>query len=141
MRVSRRNNKMRQRHLLNRARALRKEMTDAERLLWRHLRNNKLGVKFRRQEVIGSYIVDFVSYAKKLIIEVDGGQHLDSEYDKKREEVLKGLGFRMLRFWNNEVLGNTDGVMEKIWEEANSPSHKGRGKRRGGSPPTRGGEK
>lgn len=102
------------------ARQLRKNMTDAERRLWQHLRSKQtLGYKFRRQEPIGSYIVDFVCYEKKLIIEVDGGQHLEkqAEYDKARDAWLKEQGFTVLRFWNNHVLGNTDGVLLRIEHE------------------------
>ncbi len=100
--------------LVDRARELRKSMTDAERLLWKHLRRKNLGVKFRRQEPIVPYIVDFVCHQKKLIIEIDGGQHAMSELDKRREQYLMGKGYRVLRFWNNEVLRNIDGVLEVI---------------------------
>ncbi|MBI4743833.1 MAG: endonuclease domain-containing protein [Actinobacteria bacterium] len=95
---------------------LRKNLTDAERLLWRHLRAKQLeGMKFRRQEPIGKYIVDFVCFEKKVIIEVDGGQHSEeTEKDNERDEWFKIQGFKVLRFWNNEVLTNTEGVLEAI---------------------------
>lgn len=96
------------------AKALRKRSTDVERLLWRHLRAKQLkGLKFRRQQPIGRYVVDFVCFEKQVIIEVDGGQHT-AEVDRGRDEWLKGQGFRVLRFWNNEVLTNTQGVLEVI---------------------------
>ncbi len=96
-------------------------MTEAEKLLWSRLRNNQIGVKFRRQQPIGKYIVDFVTFEKKLIIEIDGGQHLDYLPDKKRDLYLMNAGFGVLRFWNNEVLGNIEGVVEVIAREV-SPS-------------------
>ena len=98
------------------AKKLRKNMTDAERLLWRHLRNRELGgYKFRRQRPIGPYIVDFVCLEKKLVIEVDGGQHAGQvELDAKRSDYLKEKGYRILRFWNNEVLTETESVLTVI---------------------------
>ena len=98
------------------ARKLRKNLTDAEKHLWYVLRVNNLGFKFRRQALIGKYIVDFVCYEKKLIIELDGGLHYGSADDKTRDEWLKSQGFKILRFWNNEVLENRDGVLLKIIE-------------------------
>jgi very-short-patch-repair endonuclease len=89
-------------------------MTDAEFELWKHLKNKQLGVRFRRQSPIGNYIVDFVSFEAKLVIEVDGGQHAESTKDGSRDKYLKSQGFRVLRFWNNEVLGNIEGVLDKI---------------------------
>jgi len=91
-------------------------MTDAERLLWRHLRNRELGgYKFRRQRPIGPYIVDFVCLEKKIVIEVDGGQHAGQvELDSKRSDYLKEKGYRVLRFWNNEVLQATESVLTVI---------------------------
>jgi len=95
------------------------------------LRNENLGVRFRRQAVIGVYIVDFVCFEKQLIIEIDGGQHGNSENDKIRDRWLKTEGFEVLRFWNHDVLGNRDGVLEKIMERLNfplpNPPHKGEG--------------
>jgi len=98
------------------ARDLRRDMTDAERLLWRYLRRRQLaGRKFRRQHPVGKYIVDFVCIKEGLIVEVDGGQHADrEEQDAARTVWLEGQGFRVLRFWNNEVLANIEGVREVI---------------------------
>ena len=88
------------------AKALRKRLTDTERLLWRHLRAKQLeGLKFRRQEPIGRYIVDFVCHEKRIVIEVDGGQHsTDKNRDAERDKWLNKQGYKVLRFWNNEVL-------------------------------------
>jgi len=100
--------------IIKTAKTLRKRSTDVEMFMWRHLRAKQLkGLKFRRQQPIGSYIVDFVCFEKKVIIEVDGGQH-SVETDKERDEWLKSQGFKVLRFWNNEVLTNTQGVLEVI---------------------------
>jgi very-short-patch-repair endonuclease len=97
------------------ARKLRKNQTEAEKKLWSKLRREKLkGVKFRRQQPIGDYIVDFVTFEINLVIEVDGGQHQENEEDELRDEWLKQEGFSVLRFWNNDVLHNTDGVLKKI---------------------------
>ena len=102
--------------LLARARAMRHEASDAERMLWRHLRARRLaGFKFRRQEVIGPYIVDLVCFHARLIIEADGGQHAEQQvYDQQRSAALAARGYRVLRFWNNEVLNDIDGVLERI---------------------------
>ena len=91
-------------------------MTDAEKRLWSRLRSGGLdGVRFRRQAPIGRYFADFVCYERKLIIEVDGGQHaLDVERDKARTRWLESQGFHVVRFWNNDVLANTDGVLMEI---------------------------
>ena len=91
-------------------------MTDAERLLWQHLRNRELGgYKFRRQRPVGPYIVDFVCLEKKLVIEVDGGQHAGQvELDAKRSGYLDDKGYRVMRFWNNEVLTETESVLTVI---------------------------
>jgi very-short-patch-repair endonuclease len=101
---------------LARARDLRRRQTDAERLLWRHLRAGQVaGAKFRRQEPIGAFVVDFCCFDPKLIVEVDGGQHVEqSDADAQRSASLERCGFRIVRFWNNEVLANVDGVMERI---------------------------
>ena len=98
------------------ARTLRKNMTDAERLLWYNLRDRRLnGYKFRRQYPIGSFIVDFVCVERKLIIEVDGGQHnWNKDKDANRTEYLEEKGYRVLRFWNNEVLHKTESVLNVI---------------------------
>lgn len=96
---------------------LKAEMTDAEKLLWSKIRRKQLnGVKFCRQKIVGNYIVDFLSFDKKLIIELDGGQHADQvEYDKKRTAFLEQQGFTVIRFWNTEVLLETDSVLEQLW--------------------------
>ena len=102
------------------ARELRHKPTDAETRLWLKLREINLdGTKFRRQHPFGKYVVDFVSLPKKLIIEVDGSQHIEKknfEHDAKRTMWLDGQGFRVLRFWDNDVLQNTDAVVSKIFE-------------------------
>jgi very-short-patch-repair endonuclease len=100
--------------LTQNARALRQNMTDAERRLWRELRRDSLGVKFRRQIPIGSYIVDFACLQRRLIIEVDGGQHLESPEDLQRDAWLRNQGYRVLRFWNHDVLRNLEGVLAVI---------------------------
>jgi very-short-patch-repair endonuclease len=99
-----------------RARALRTAPTDAESLLWYHLRDRRLaGHKFRRQRPVGPYFADFACLEAKLVIELDGGQHVDAtEYDQRRTELMKAEGFRVLRFWNNEVLAQTEAVLETI---------------------------
>jgi|GEM_PF-341515 len=140
-----------------RARELRQRQTDAERALWARLKGRQLkGVKFRRQQPLGPYIVDFVSFEEKMVIEVDGGQHnvysspsplpspVEGEgasspegeppsafpssvkgeggrRDEEREAWLKERGYRVLRFWNNEVLTNIEGVLERIGESLSSP--------------------
>ena len=94
-----------------RAIALRKELTPAERKLWAVIRNDQLGVNFRRQHAIGNYIPDFVCIEKKLIIELDGSQHIEQEeYDKERTQYLESQGYKVIRFWNNEVMNNIEGV-------------------------------
>ena len=112
---------MNQRNVAN-AKALRSNQTDAESLLWRHFRAHRLaGAKFRRQQTIGPYIVDFVCFDKRLIIEVDGGQHLESDRDMRRDAWLVEQGFSILRFWNNEVFQNTEGVLERILQAITAP--------------------
>jgi len=97
---------------------LRRDQTDAERRLWSYLRLGQLdGFKFRRQFPIGDFIVDFCCRERKLIVEVDGGQHdLERAKDLKREQLLGAQGYRVLRFWNNEVLNGTESVLGKIRE-------------------------
>ena len=99
-----------------RARALRKELTLAEHKLWAYLRGNKLkGVSFRRQHAIGHFIVDFCAIKQKLIIELDGSQHLEQEdYDTERTAFLESKGYRVLRFWNNDVMNDIQGVLRAI---------------------------
>lgn len=99
---------------VKRARALRKAPTDAETLLWSHLRNRRFrNLKFRRQVPLGRYIVEFHCHELRLVIELDGGQHSE-EVDRSRTQWLEGEGYRVVRFWNNEVLENTDGVLAKL---------------------------
>lgn len=102
--------------LIQRARELRKNSTIAERKLWRYLRSRDFSnFKFRRQSPIGKFIVDFVCFEKKLVIELDGGQHNEQkEVDIKRDNWLRKEGFTILRFWNNEVINNINGVLQVI---------------------------
>ncbi len=100
------------------ARSLRHEMTDAERLLWKHPRGSQLeGVKFRRQHPIPPYIADFCCVELKLIVEVDGSQHSE-DADAARTAFLKSHGWQVLRFWDNEVLLQIEAVVEAIWNIA-----------------------
>jgi very-short-patch-repair endonuclease len=110
------------------ARRLRNDPTEAEKHLWYVLRARSLGVKFRRQAVIGRYIVDFVCFEKKLVVEVDGGGHGASQDDVIRDKWLNDQGFEVLRFWNNDVLANLEGVFQRIEERLNPPSPQGGGK-------------
>ena len=97
------------------AKTLRIGMTDAERRLWSRLRQEQLGVKFRRQHPLGAYVLDFVCLDAKLVVEVDGSQHLDQQtYDERRSAWLARQGFSVLRFWANEVLSETDAVVISI---------------------------
>jgi len=109
----------------DRARELRKNPTEAERKLWKHIRFRQLGGhKFRRQHPVGPYIVDFVCLEKRLIVEVDGGQHCERVvYDAERRRWLEDQGFRVLRFWNNQVLTSVNVVKEVIAEALNSGSN------------------
>jgi very-short-patch-repair endonuclease len=112
------------------AKNLRKNSTDAERLLWRHLRLKQFyGMNFRRQQPLGSFIVDFVCLDRKLIIEIDGGQHAEQrEKDTARDAWFRTEGFTVMRFWNHEVLQNIAGVLTAI---QNHPPH---------TPPLKGGD-
>ena len=103
------------------ARRLRQEHTDAERKLWSIVRGRKLdGWKFRRQVPIDRYFADFACMEARLVIELDGGQHSERvEYDEARTKVLEALGFRVLRFWNSQVLTSSDGVVQSILHELN----------------------
>ena len=100
-----------------RAKELHRNMSPAEAKLWKHLRAHRMGdVHFRNQHAIGSYIVDFCAPRKKLIIELDGSQHLEQqEYDEERTHYLEARGYRVLRFWNNDVLNNMEAVLQAIW--------------------------
>lgn len=101
-----------------RAIELRKELTSAERKLWAYLRGDKLGVNFRRQHAIGNYIPDFCSPKAKLIIELDGGQHLERKaYDEERTKYLEAQGYKVIRFWNNEVMNDIEAVILAIMNE------------------------
>jgi very-short-patch-repair endonuclease len=100
------------------ARELRKNLTDAEQRLWQGLKRRQIeGVKFRRQQPIGDFIVDFVSFERRLIVEVDGGQHAEQlAYDEKRTRWLEAQGYKVLRFWDNDVLANTEAVMQAVFD-------------------------
>jgi very-short-patch-repair endonuclease len=118
------------------ARSLRRHMTDAERLLWKQLRNRQMdGWKFRRQHPLGPFTVDFICLEKKIIVEVDGGQHaIQIKEDAERSRFLQEKGYRILRFWNTDVLKGIDSVLEVIYRElSGDPPHltsppRGRGK-------------
>ena len=97
------------------ARRLRKHSTDTERHLWRHLRDRRMeGFKFRRQQAVGKYVVDFVNLEKKMVVELDGGQHALDAGDKMRDEWLRAEGYKGLRFWDSQVFSNLEGVWETI---------------------------
>ena len=100
------------------ARKLRKNLTEEERKLWNLLRNRKfLNLKFKRQYPIYNYVVDFCCEEKKIVIEIDGGQHNEPEnieYDKKRTEIINAEGYKVVRFWNNEINENIEGVYSKL---------------------------
>ena len=119
---------------LYQSRSLRRDSTDAEKKLWRKLRARQLaGAKFRRQHPLGPYILDFYCAEARLAIELDGGQHAfeeQSRHDEQRSRYLAEQGIQELRFWNNEVLKNTEGVLQKIWSALTSaPSGGGERKR------------
>src|ERR1041385_991674 len=100
--------------IIDRARQLRINPTEAERRLWSALRDRRLrGCRFRRQHPVGDYIVDFASTRHRLIVEADGGQHADNIEDQQRTAWLESEGWRVLRFWNNDILANTEGVVPK----------------------------
>ena len=105
-------------HINEKARMLRKNMTTQERILWQFLRKKSInGLKFRRQYPIGNYIVDFICNEKKLIIEVDGGQHNKDKniiYDEERTKYLETKGYKVIRFWNYDIDNNIEGVYQKI---------------------------
>ncbi len=103
--------------IFGRAKELHRNMSSAKAKLWRHLRAHRVGgVHFRNQHAIGNYIVDFCAPRKKLIIELDGSQHLEqAEYDAERTAFFESRGYRVLRFWNNDVMNNLDAVLKVIW--------------------------
>ena len=106
---------MREKRTQQRAVELRRNPTDCERLLWRRLRlRQMLGRKFRRQVPIGRYVVDFACVECLLVVEADGGQHAESAYDARRDAYLRARGFRVLRFWNNQIIEQTDAVLGEI---------------------------
>jgi very-short-patch-repair endonuclease len=106
-------------HLTSIARSLRRKSTDAESYLWRRVRSRQIAcLRFRRQQPIGPYIVDFYCFEKKLIIEIDGGQHFESEADRRRDRWLAARWYLVLRFWNHEVLEQTMAVLDRIEEIA-----------------------
>jgi len=107
-----------------RARSLRQHGTRAEWVLWLELRDRRLGgFKFARQQPIGPYFVDLVCRKQHLIVEVDGGQHADNAADRKRDAYLGALGYRVIRVWNNDVLANTEGVLQMLKSELESAPH------------------
>jgi very-short-patch-repair endonuclease len=116
---------MQPRPLISFAKQLRRNSTDAERLLWSRLRARRFfDSKWKRQQSLGSYIVDFVCFESRVVIELDGGQHASNkDADVKRDAWLRGEGFVVLRFWNNEVLGNLEGVLVIIARYLSSSPH------------------
>lgn len=110
------------RNLLPLAKRMRREPTEAEAKLWSMLRGQRLsGLKFKRQEQLGDYIVDFVCFGARLTVEADGSQHAENAGDAVRDMWLKEQGFRVMRFWNNKVLSNPDGVARVILDAAQPP--------------------
>ena len=119
---------------LVKAKHLRRDMTDAERKLWSVLRGSQIeDAKFRRQQPIGPFIADFVCQEQKLIVEADGGQHAESANDVGRTAFLESKGYRVMRFWNNDILGNLDGVAKLIAAAVATP-HLARALRESPSP-------
>lgn len=110
------------------ARHLRNNATEAERLLWRHLRRSQLGnFRFRRQRPIGPYVCDFACMRPRLIVELDGSQHAEAvEYDAKRDAYLRTNGYRVLRFWIGDVVHRTESVLETIYEALHNEGMDGR---------------
>jgi very-short-patch-repair endonuclease len=107
----------------NRTRRLRRNATDAETKLWFAVRDRRLaGHKFVRQEPIGPYIADFICRDRKLVIEIDGGQHADNPRDQIRDAYLAPEGYRVLRFWNSDVLTNLSGVLETVLSHLQVPN-------------------
>ena len=123
------------RSLTKNARELRARMTDAERKLWFALRDRRFqSFKFRRQVPIGPYVADFLSYSARLVVEVDGGQHAESKRDMRRDRWLAENDFMVVRFWNNEILSNLDGVLTVLTAKLENAPHPA--SRLGSTPPT-----
>ncbi|MGF1627351.1 MAG: endonuclease domain-containing protein [Alphaproteobacteria bacterium] len=132
----------------NRARALRRALTQAEKRLWLHLRGRRLaGFRFSKQAPIGRYVADFVCLSERLVVEVDGGGHTrKARSDQARDRWLEASGYRIVRFWNNDVLGNIDGVLTVILSALdagagplpNPPPDRGRERRPPAAPPSSG---
>jgi precorrin-8X/cobalt-precorrin-8 methylmutase len=132
-------------HLKGAARRLRKDMTEAEKLLWSRLRAHRFAdASFRRQAVLGPYVVDFLCNNTKVVVEIDGSQHATSNTDAARDAYLAAHGYRVVRYWNNEVLGNLDGVLDDLYrhlsEQQGAPSpdpspQRGEGRRDGNVSP------
>lgn len=110
-------------HATKNAQTMRKHPTDAERMLWSRLNRKQLGYKFRRQQPVGKYIVDFYNAEKRLVIELDGSQHLDNYKDDERSHWLTSQGLKILRFWNNDVMQNIDAVLEQIIQTLQTTPH------------------
>lgn len=108
---------------LERAREMRRNPTEAERILWRLLRNKRLaGWKWKRQQAIGNYIVDYVCFGARLIVKADGSQHIDSAHDATRDAWLRGQHFRVLRFFNNQILAEPESVLTAILAALEAPA-------------------
>jgi very-short-patch-repair endonuclease len=109
--------------LLARAKWMRANPTEAERRLWSMLRDKRFsGYKFKRQVVIDWYIADFVNFDQRVIVEADGSQHAESAYDERRDAHLQFQAFTVLRFWNNDILRNVEGIPQAIWNALQNPS-------------------
>jgi len=104
---------------------LRRNMTDAEKRIWYHVRDRRLGgFKFKRQWSLGPYVADFCCIERRLVVEIDGGQH-SPEKDARRTAELSAMGYRVVRYWNNDVLGNLDGVLMSLLAELQTHPHPG----------------
>ena len=109
--------------LLDRAKQMRANPTEAERRIWSILRGHRLaGFKFKRQQLLGRYIVDFVNFERRLIVEADGSQHAESAYDIDRDAWLHAQGFSVVRFWNNDALAETSVIADSIWHALHEPA-------------------
>ena len=127
------------RELLARAKWMRANPTEAERKLWTILRAKRLsGYKFKRQVIIDWYIVDFVNFERRLIVEADGSQHADNRYDERRDAYLRGQGFEVIRFWNSEALRDSVAVADAVWHALQVPPLPPTAARRAPPSPARG---